>query len=241
MTDPGAHALDRVRAETIARAFSPDRRFGNRYDYYYSRSKLRSDPLYPAALAALHGSHAILLDVGCGLGLLAHALRADGQGTAYRGIDVDVSKIARAQRAAAMAGLRDAAFMVIDLTAGLPAHSGSVAILDVLQYLDADAQVRLLDDAIARLAPGGRLVIRAALDDGSPRGRTTRITDWIGHLSGWMQTAPKHYPRADALRARCEAAGLRGTFTPLHGRTPFNHWMIVFERPAAPTVRTHDA
>ena len=65
-------------ARTIARAFLPPRFFGNRYDYFYTLSKLRTDPLYPGVLDALRGSTAPVLDLGCGLGLLAtrgHALR----------------------------------------------------------------------------------------------------------------------------------------------------------------------
>ncbi|MGH8032858.1 MAG: methyltransferase domain-containing protein [Luteimonas sp.] len=222
--------MSRQQSADIARAFSPQGSFGNRYDHYYARAKLASDPLFPGALAALRGSQAALLDIGCGLGLLAHALRADGQSIAYHGIDIDAGKIARAERAAAKASLAHARFGAIDLTRGLPMHRGSIAILDVLQYLDADAQQALLDAAIAMLVPGARLVLRAALADSGRRGRATRITDWLGHLSGWMQTTPKHYPHRDALRAHFAAAGLQAQFAPLHGNTPFNHTLIVVER-----------
>ena len=37
-------------------------------------------------------------------------------------------------------------------------------------------------------------------------------------------------PDADDLRARFERAGLRSTFTPLYGNTPFNNWRVVAER-----------
>ncbi|HBK47306.1 MAG TPA: SAM-dependent methyltransferase, partial [Xanthomonadaceae bacterium] len=62
--------MNAAQARAIARAFLPERRLGNRYDYYYARSKLRTDPLYPGALAALRGTGAPVLDLGCGLGLL---------------------------------------------------------------------------------------------------------------------------------------------------------------------------
>ncbi len=228
-----APTLPQATTRAIAQAFLPPSRWGNRYDHYYVRGKLGSDPLFPGALAALRGSTAPLLDVGCGLGLLAHALHADGQRIAYRGVDIDADKIARASRAAARAGLVDATFDAVDLTRGLPTHAGSVAILDVLQYLDADAQDALLAAAIAMLAPGARLVIRAALAAPGGRGRTTRITDWLGHLSGWMQTVPRHYPDEAALRTTFADAGLRAGFRPLYGNTPFNHWLIVAERASA--------
>ena len=221
--------LPRAAAARIANAFRPPRAFGNRWDYYYTREKLASDPLYPAVLDAMRGCDAPLLDIGCGLGLLAHVLRADGRVCAYRGVDIDADKIERARRAASIAALPDTTFETIDLTRSLPGYTGSVAILDVLQYLPADAQQHLLDASIAMLAPGARLVIRAALDDAGGRSRATRITDWIGHLSGWMQSRPRHYPQADALRETFDRAGLRAEFTTLPGRMPLNHWLIIAE------------
>jgi SAM-dependent methyltransferase len=225
-----ARPLSRPRATAIARAFLPAHPLGNRWHHYYAREKLASDPLYPGVLRALQGCDAPLLDIGCGIGLLAHALRGDGRAMAYRGVDIDAGKILRARRAAAKAGLAGVEFERIDLAQGLPAHRGSVAILDVLQYLAADAQQRLLDDAIAMLAPGARLVIRAALHDDGRRGRVTRITDAFGHLVGWMQSKPKSYPRLDALHRTFTDAALDAHFEPLYGRTPFNHWLIVARR-----------
>src|SRR3546814_7749341 len=69
-------------------------------DYHYIRSKLSTDPLYPGALRALRGSTAPVMDLGCGLGLLAHALRQDGQAMPYYGVDNDADKIGRATAAA---------------------------------------------------------------------------------------------------------------------------------------------
>ena len=217
-------------ARRIARAFLPPSPFGNRYDYYYVQGKLRSDPLYPGVLDALRGDRAPLLDLGCGLGLLAHALRLDGQTQRYRGVDNDAAKIARGSRAAARAGLDDVAFEVVDLARTLPDHRGSVALLDVLQYLDADAQTRLLQATAAMIGDDGRLVIRSGLDDASGRARTTRITDRLAVLIGWMQFRTRSFPTRERLQATLEAAGLRCAFRPLFGDTPFNNWLIVARR-----------
>lgn len=222
--------LDAARAKRIAQTFLPAFAFGNRYDYYYCLAKLRSDPLYPAVLAALRGSEAPVLDLGCGLGLLAHALHEDGQTLAYRGVDNDADKIARARMAADRRGLPAARFDVVDLAGGPPAHSGSVAILDVLQYLDPAAQEALLRTAAGMLTPGGRLVIRSAVEDGSRRSRTSRVTDRLANWVGWMQFRPRSYPTRESLRTPLEAAGLRVRLAPLYGRTPFNNWLLVAER-----------
>ena len=223
--------LDAATARRIARTFLPKIPVGNRYDYYYCLGKLRSDPLYPGVLAALRGSRAPVLDLGCGLGLLAHALHEDGQVLAYRGVDNDADKIARARKAAARRGLPDARFDVVDLAGGPPAHVGSVAILDVLQYLEPAAQRALLETAAGMVAPGARLVIRSALEDGSRRSRTSRITDRMANWVGWMQFRPRSYPSRETLIAPLESAGLRVSLSPLYGRTPFNNWLLVAERP----------
>ncbi|MBL8262281.1 MAG: methyltransferase domain-containing protein [Xanthomonadaceae bacterium] len=218
------------RAKDIARAFLPNLPIGNRYDYYYVGAKLRSDPLYPGVLHALRGTTAPVLDLGCGLGLLAHTLRQDGQSQVYRGVDNDSAKILRAGRVATKAGLRDTHFEVVDLANTLPTHTGSVAILDVLQYLDAESQRGLLH-AVARMLEGdARLVMRAALDGGGRRSRTTRITDRLANLIGWMGSRPRHYPTREGLEAILGEAGLRTEFRPLYGNTPFNHWLIVAQR-----------
>lgn len=224
------HAFDRSTAARLATAYRPRRWFGNRFNYVYSRMKLATDPLYPAVAEALAGSHAPLLDLGCGIGLLAVALRHAGVALPYRGVDFDAAKIAQARCAAARAGLVDVAFDVVDLAHALPAHHGSVALLDVLQYLDPAAQARLLEGTIAMLAPGGRLVIRSGLDDGGARIRTTNAFDRVANRMGWMKTPPQRYPREADLRTTLERAGLVGTFRPLRGNMPFNNYLIVAER-----------
>ena len=231
-------ALDFASATRIARAFLPLRWYGSRWHYYYAKAKLGSDPLYPGVVDALRGSVAPLLDLGCGIGLLAHALRASGLDLPYRGVDNDTGKIAQALHGARNAGLRDATFEVVDLAAGLPIHRGSVAILDVLQFVPPQAQDAILDAAIAMLVPGAKLVIRTGLDDGNQRARITRGIDAFSRMLGWMNSGPKRYPDADALRAKFDAAGLQSEFTPLYGNTPFNNWRVVATKPTASTPST---
>lgn len=227
MSATATRPLAGEQARAIAAAFLPAHPLGNRWDYFYSRSKLGSDPLYPGVADALRGTGAPLLDMGCGLGLLAHTLHADGIELPYRGVDSDASKIARAVRAAARVGLVSASFETIDLARSLPEHRGSVAILDVLQFIPPVAQARLLDTAIAMLSPGAKLVIRTGLDDGTGRARITLAVDVFSRVLGWMNAAPRYYPQADELLARLRGAGLAVEMTALYGNTPFNNWRVV--------------
>lgn len=225
-----APTLAAAEARRIAEAFLPRFPLGNRYDYYYVRTKLRTDPLYPGTIDALRGSSAPLLDLGCGLGLLAHALHGAGIALPYRGVDNDAAKIARGRRAADRRGLADARFEVVDLARGLPEHQGSVAILDVLQYLDAPIRDALLARTAAMLDDGARLVVRTPIEDRSRRMRITRWADRFAHTVGWMGARPRSYPTLDGLRGVLETAGLRVDTRALHGNTPFNNWLIVARR-----------
>lgn len=217
----------------IATAFLPDSPWGNRSRYYYVQAKLRSDPLYHGVLQALPTDALPVLDLGCGLGLLGHVMRLQGRAQGYVGVDVDAGKIHHAHHALQRAGLVDARVDPLDLRRPLPAHCGHVAVLDVLHYLDAPSQTLLLRAAAARVTAGGRLLLRTPLDTGDGRDRTTRLTDRLGWLSGWMRTRPRHYPRPEALTEILVEAGLEVERPrALHGRTPFNSWLLVAHRAA---------
>lgn len=228
--EPQTAAFDRASATRIAAAFRPARWFGRRFDYYYTLAKLRTDPLYPGVLDALRGCDASLLDLGCGLGLLAHALRADGQAQPYLGVDIDTAKISRARRAATQAELADVRYEAADLGDALPPHVGSVAILDVLQYLPVDRRQGMLADAARMLTHDARLVIRSGLDDGNGRGQVSRVSDRLAHAIGWMQERPRQPPSREGLLSQLRAQGLQVAMRPLYGNTPFNNWLIVATR-----------
>src|SRR5689334_22038669 len=93
-------AANPQRSHSIAAAYLP-----SRPHYWYVRCKLTVDPLYAGVGAVLGKTSSPLLDLGCGIGLLAHTLRADGFTGAYVGVDNDAKKIAAAGTASERAGL----------------------------------------------------------------------------------------------------------------------------------------
>ena len=202
----------------------------SRYHYWYSLSKLATDPLYESVLSLVVRDREPLLDVGCGIGLLLQALRANGGSARYLGVDSDADKIDLARHAAARNGVLDADFRVCDLAAEFPDHRGSVALLDVLQYLDPPTQERVLDGTARSISRDGVLVIRGGLDDGSWRASVTRASDRFGHAVRWMKTPFRAQPKRDEVAARLERHGLSADFRPAWGRTPFNNWMVVARR-----------
>ncbi len=214
--------MNKTQHRSIARAFLPDR-----FHYFYALSKLHSDPAYAAVSALLAETTAPILDVGCGIGLLAQYLRAAGTRASYTGVDNDSRKIDSAARAARINTLQHSRFLVHDLRRSVPDHQGNVVILDVLHYLAPDIQNALLEQAAVCLSPGAQLIIRCGLDDGGWRSKITHAVDALGHSIRWMNTAPTRYPRREQLAKQLAKLGLRAEFRPLWGRTPFNNWLIV--------------
>ncbi|WP_324615318.1 class I SAM-dependent methyltransferase [Dyella amyloliquefaciens] len=210
-------------------------RIAESYDHWFQRryvqGKLATDPAYAAVADLMALRPMPLLDIGCGIGLLGQYLHARGVLPQYLGVDHDARKIDAGRRAMRLAGLETT--LPLRLADGATAYPlrGHVAILDVLHYLSAERQRELLANAAAHLAPGGMLIVRNVLRERSWRYAATRVSEFFLSTSGWMRIGAQHYPSADELRALLEAAGLHVTIRSLHGRTPFDCYLIVGEKP----------
>lgn len=196
----------------------------------YVRAKLRLDPAYAAVAERISTSSVDVLDIGCGLGLLGFYLRERGFRGNYRGIDFDKRKIAEARRVTHGCGINLA---FDDGEAGtLPEFAGHVVLLDVLHYLDAADQQRLLREAAARVAPGALLIVRNVLRERSWRFQITVWEERLAHAVRWMRSPARHFPDRADLEAPLRAAGLDIDVRPLWGSTPFNSYAIVARRNA---------
>ncbi|MCB1234335.1 MAG: glycosyltransferase [Verrucomicrobiae bacterium] len=227
LRDPDSPAsLARVRRRIRARFEYPWHRS-------YAKSKLRTDPLYEAVYAELRGEDQDppILDIGCGMGLLAYYLRERGLRNPIVGVDYDPRKLKIATRLASAhyAGME---FRQGDVLTDIPATPGHVALLDVLQFFTPDQHERVLRAAARSVAPGGVLIIRNCLEDRSWRFKITRFVDAIAHWTRWMKADATAYPTERRIRTVLELEGLEGGARPLWGRTPFNNWLLVYRRPA---------
>jgi 2-polyprenyl-3-methyl-5-hydroxy-6-metoxy-1,4-benzoquinol methylase len=211
--------LDRRR---IAERYHP-----SQYHYWYSFSKLMLDPLYDDVRALLSGNRPPLLDVGCGIGLMLHCLRASGIGSPYLGVDIDAAKVEIARKTLRAGETAHVQFDVRDLTRDFPEHRGSVVLLDVLQYLEPTAQTALLRNAARCISPDGKLIIRGGLDDGSWRAAFTRLNDRFGHAVRWMRSSFKAQPKPAELRGLLQQQGLDVEFRQPAAHLPFNNWLII--------------
>jgi SAM-dependent methyltransferase len=204
---------------TDALADSIAARYPTRFLRTYVRSKVRVDPVYDAVFERLRGSDEPLLDVGCGIGILALYLRARGFHAAIRGIDNDDRKIAIAESVA-----RDATFEVADARMEIDA-GGTIVLLDLLHYFRGEEQARILASAAASATT---VIIRDAIRDGSWRYCFTYVQEMFARVVRWLRADRLHFPtRDDVMRP---FGSFQAEVVPLYGRTPFNNYLFVFKR-----------
>lgn len=197
----------------------------------YTSGKLKTDPLYDGVYHELKSSNFPLLDIGCGLGILAMYLRERGWKNKVSGFDFDASKIKGGHRMLATGAYEGIQLSQGDARRGLPEHSGDVAILDILQFFNDAEKSDLLKSAASRVAPGGMLIVRSCLYEKSLRFYTTLVGDMFAKMTFWMKAAPVHYPTGEFFRSVLAAEGLEVEIRPFWGKTPFNNYLIIAKRP----------
>jgi SAM-dependent methyltransferase len=188
--------------------------------------KVRSDPAYGAVLDHLRGRETEpVLDLGCGIGLLALLLRERGFSGPITGIDIDERKIAIARRIG-----RDVEFIRGSAAGPLPPNR-NVVLLDLLQYLDTPSQGQILANVARAVPPGGVVVIRQGIRDGSWRYKLTKFVDNIGRAIRWNRGGRMNFPAREEILRHFD--GFRIETMPLRGKLPYNNYLFVLTRPAA--------
>ena len=114
------------------------------WERFYAQAKLGSDPVYGAVTRNLEGTTLPVLDIGCGIGLLAFYLREAGFTPDVTGFDYDAQKIDSAKRMAKHSGHSGLSFKTGDARTSMPEFSGNVVILDILQFFTQPEQEVLL-------------------------------------------------------------------------------------------------
>ena len=193
----------------------------------YTRSKLRTDPLYGGVFEELKGRKGPLLDVGCGMGILGLYLRERGCGMVIRGFDYDVRKVEDGRQMVEKGGYEGISLSQGDARSELPDQEGDVTILDILQFFEKDEQRVLLKEAAKRVGPGGKLVIRSGLKERNLRFFVTWVGDLFARGTFWMKAAPVRYPTAGFLRETLKEEGFQVEVRPFWGKTPFNNYLVV--------------
>ena len=164
--------------------------------YYFARGKLSGDPVFAALLRdGLIEDSARIVDVGCGLGVLAAWLAAAETSDTHaasewphtwsppprdwtlRGFDLRRKAVAAGRDALGDLGDRVSLNVGDARVVTLPACD-VIVMLDVLHYMDRNAQQELLEGAHQALAAGGVLLLRVGDMTTHWRSRFTWLVDW---------------------------------------------------------------
>lgn len=198
----------------------------------YVRGKLRRDEIYPAAWELLRSSAKPILDVGCGVGLLAFYLRERGGRQPVLGVDVDARKIGQGSRIAE-ARYDDVEFRHEDVQNSLPEFCGNITLFDVLHYLPVAKQKALLSQLAPCVAPGGLLIIRDCPRDKRLRFWMTWLAEKFAQAISWNVNRPLHFPSRASIDECFTVEEFERESRPLWGSSPFNNHLFIFRRRAA--------
>lgn len=202
----------------------------SKFLYGYAKGKTRWDPAYPATASILGSSGLPILDVGCGIGLLAAFLRESGLTSPLIGLEPDAAKVAQAETLVA-SRYPDLNFLVGDARE-LPAFSGNVVLLDILHYMSPSDQQEVLRAVASRIAPGGCALIRTTFRDRSWRYLATLLEEALVRSSGWIRGGHCRFPSRSEVEAPFASQNFQVRTSPLWGKTPFNSHLVEIRRPA---------
>jgi 2-polyprenyl-3-methyl-5-hydroxy-6-metoxy-1,4-benzoquinol methylase len=143
----------------------------------FVRARLWSAPL-PRVAQLTQGT--VMLDVGCGHGVLCAMLALGFPDRTVVGIDPDPRKIDWARRSVGKLANTRFDVMTIERLADLePGRYDTVTVSDVLYLLPVEAWPSFLTAAHRLLRPGGRLLLKEAEDEGGWRTRKALVQEQL--------------------------------------------------------------
>jgi SAM-dependent methyltransferase len=212
----------------------------DRYARHFARGKLRGDPVFVHLLrGGLLPGDARVLDLGCGQGLLFALLLAAREShvagrwpadwpappvaRALRGIDLMPRDIERARVASGAA----AELVCGDIRSAEFGKAGVVVILDVLHYIDHEAQRDVLRRVRDTLGPGGTLLLRVADASSSLRFRITIAVDLAAMFLRGHRISRLHNRSVAQWKEVLASLGFHVEPVPMSAGTPFANVLLV--------------
>lgn len=169
-----------------------------------------------------------VLEVGCGFGLFGCYFAARDPRVQWHGLDLSAGRIDMARSAAARLGLANVQFSVADAREALEFEDDNydaVVMMDLIHHIPDPSKKQLLDAVLARLAPGGVLIIK----DVTRRPRWKMAFTWLLDVAvtrgfDMWYWSPAQFRNAIDERFEMEAY-------PIHDWLPYPHIVYVFSRP----------
>lgn len=173
-------------------------------------------------------SEGAVLDVGCGFGLFSAYLALSSPGRRVHGVDVDERKIGLARRAAARLEPGRASLTFDVAGAALPAGPfDAITIVDVLYLLGPEAGGALLDQAVARLAPGGVLLLKEIDRRPAWKYRLSRVQELLAtRVLRFTAGDRVDFAAPEVYAERLRRAGLTVSATPLDRGSIHPHHLL---------------
>lgn len=210
----------------------------------FAHAKLRRDPIYSAALAELPPSGSTLVDVGCGQGLTlavlveAGAAADRGEWPAAAPLPPRFDRLIGIEtrgRVSAMArrALGESAEIVHDAApGGLPAQMTAATVFDVLHLMPASNQQVLIEQLLARLEPGGTVLVRDVDAAAGAGFQAVRIGNRLKNLAVGQFRQTFHFRTAAEWETLFVKAGFVVERTPMGHGTPFANVLFTLRKPA---------
>ena len=119
----------------------------------FARLKFSAAPF--TQIIPLVPDEGVIIDLGCGYGILSNMLGILSKNRHIIGIDLDERKISTAHRGVSNVSFHRANIITSDIP-----HADCIVIVHVLHHLpNNDAQEKVLRACIERLKPGGKLIV----------------------------------------------------------------------------------
>lgn len=174
----------------------------------YITWKLRLDPIC-RHIDRFVPEEGLVVDAGCGYGLMANILARKSGRRRLVGVDMDGEKIRVARRASL--GCPNATFEQADLLEWDYPAADAAVLVDVLHYWSPENQRRLIAGVCGRLRPGGVLVFRDACASRGWRHRLTVLAERFSTIVARHNLAPEGlcFLEREAYLRAFEACGMR--------------------------------
>lgn len=167
----------------------------------------------------------IILDIGCGHGVLSNLLAIASPERQVLGIDIDAKKIALAQRT--IGNRRNIQFEVGD-AAFLPSRSyHAVTIADVMYLIPPDTQRTILASIASALEPKGILIWKTHSHQPRWKYGVTYAQEWLMTKLGPTQGDGIFFMDTQESLQAIRTAGLNPTVVPMPSRRPYSDILFV--------------